>query len=193
MQKKIDFRDDIKSALDALHAGGIILFPTDTGWLLGCDATNDSAVERMKNGFGKSESNFSTVITDSSAKVQGLVDEVPELAWDLMELTEKPLTIVFSNVRNLSAQILSADKVAGIRITEEVFSKNLCARFRKPIMVVAPSTENIFKSYSFSDIPANMVAAVDFVVQYRQLDKVKPVVPSVIQLQKGNLIKIIRE
>jgi L-threonylcarbamoyladenylate synthase len=178
-------QDEIKKALDVLYNGGVILYPTDTEWSLGCDATNDSVVSRVKEIAGELE--FITVLIDNQGKLQSYVEEVPDMAWDLIEMSEKPLTIIYSGVRNLSQNILTKEKTVGIRVTNEAFSKNLCARFRKPIVAV-PVAKGFFAS-----IPDNVKIKADYVVNFRQTDRVQPKPASVIKLGKGNLFQLIQE
>ena len=125
---------DIKQAVEVLRQGGVILYPTDRIWGIGCDATCEAAVQRVYDIKKRIDSKALLVLVDSAAKLQGYVDEVPDVAWDLIELSEKPLTIIYSGAKNLAKNLVAEDGTVGIRITNEVFSKRLCEAFRKPIV-----------------------------------------------------------
>jgi L-threonylcarbamoyladenylate synthase len=132
------------------------------------------------------------VLVDSAAKLQGYVDEVPDVAWDLIELSEKPLTIIYSGAKNLAKNLVAEDGTVGIRITNEVFSKRLCEAFRKPIVSTSANISGNPSASCFQEISEEIVAAVDYVVGYRQ-DDVTPAVPSsIIKLGVNGEVKIIR-
>ena len=126
--------EDIKKACQVMSEGGVILYPTDTIWGIGCDATNEEAVRRVYEIKQRSDSKAMLVLVDSPVKVDFYVQDVPEVAWDLIELADKPLTIIYSGARNLAPNLLAEDGSVGIRVTGEVFSKRLCQQFRKAIL-----------------------------------------------------------
>ena len=126
--------DDIKKACEIMEKGGIILYPTDTIWGIGCDATNEDAVKRVYEIKKRIDSKALIVLVDKPVKVEFYVREVPEIAWDLIDVADKPLTIVYPNARNLATNVLADDGSVGIRITQETFSRKLCERFRKAIV-----------------------------------------------------------
>jgi len=124
--------EDIKKACEVMAAGGIILYPTDTIWGIGCDATNEKAVQRVYELKRRADNKAMLVLMDSEAKLDRYVSDVPDIAWDLISVSDKPLTIIYSSAKNLATNLLGADGSVGIRITNEEFSKKLCERFRKP-------------------------------------------------------------
>ena len=124
--------EDIKKACEVMAAGGIILYPTDTIWGIGCDATNEKAVQRVYELKRRTDNKAMLVLMDSEAKLDRYVSDVPDIAWDLISVSDKPLTIIYSSAKNLATNLLGADGSVGIRITNEEFSKKLCERFRKP-------------------------------------------------------------
>ena len=126
--------EDIKKACQVMREGGVILYPTDTIWGIGCDATNEDAVRRVYEIKQRQDSKAMLVLVDSSVKVDFYVRDVPEVAWDLIDLADKPLTIIYSGARNLAANLLAEDGSVGIRVTNEDFSKRLCQQFRKAIV-----------------------------------------------------------
>ena len=124
-------KDEIKKACEVMQKGGVILYPTDTVWGIGCDATNEEAVKRVYEIKQRSDSKAMLVLVDSPVKVDFYVQDVPSVAWDLIELTTKPLTVIYDGARNLAPNLLAEDGSVGIRVTNEEFSKQLCFRFRK--------------------------------------------------------------
>ena len=119
--------EDIKKACEVMAAGGIILYPTDTIWGIGCDATNEKAVQRVYELKRRADNKAMLVLMDSEAKLDRYVSDVPDIAWDLISVSDKPLTIIYSSAKNLATNLLGADGSVGIRITNEEFSKKLCA------------------------------------------------------------------
>ena len=126
--------EDIKKACQVMNEGGVILYPTDTVWGIGCDATNEEAVRRVYEIKKRADSKAMLVLVDSPVKVDFYVQDVPSVAWDLIEMTTKPLTIIYDGARNLAPNLIAADGSVGIRVTSEEFSKQLCFRFRKAIV-----------------------------------------------------------
>jgi Putative translation factor (SUA5) len=184
-------QEDIKKSLDMLYNGGIILFPTDTVWCIGCDATNEKAVQRLSD-FAKQLEYPMCVLIDVPGKLPSYLDEVPDVAWDLIEMAEKPLTIIYSQAKNLASALLDKDKSIGIRVTNEFFSKSLCARFKRPIVAMPVISQGNETIENFQQISDEMKSGVDYVVQFRQIDSTKPIKPSVIKLGKGNLFQLIK-
>ena len=113
--------EEIKKAVQIMREGGIILYPTDTIWGIGCDATNPEAVKRVYEIKQRADSKALLVLVDSAVKVDFYVNEVPDVAWDLIELATRPLTIIYSGARNLASNLLAEDGSVGIRVTSELF------------------------------------------------------------------------
>jgi len=165
--------DEIKKAVEVLRAGGVILYPTDTVWGIGCDATNEEAVKRIFEIKKRADAKAMLVLID--------------------ELAEKPLTIIYPEARNLAKNLIADDNSIGIRVTSEPFSKNLCTQFRKPIVSTSANVSGEPTPINFNQISAEIKNAVDYVVNFRQADSSQPKPSSIIKLGKGNLIQIIRE
>ncbi len=183
---------DIKQAVEVLRQGGVILYPTDTIWGIGCDATCEAAVQKVYDIKKRIDSKALLVLVDSEAKLQGYVDAVPDVAWDLIELSEKPLTIIYSGAKNLANNLVASDGTVGIRITNERFSKRLCESFRKPIVSTSANISGSLSPSCFQEISDDILSAVDYVVQYRQDDLSKATPSSIIKLGVTGEIKIIR-
>ncbi|HEY5592625.1 MAG TPA: L-threonylcarbamoyladenylate synthase [Paludibacter sp.] len=185
--------EEIKKTLEVLRAGGVILYPTDTVWGLGCDATNEAAVKRIFDIKKRVDTKAMLVLVDSSAKIQAYIEDVPDMAWDLIEFTEKPLTIIYPDAKNLAKNLIAEDKSVGIRVTNEAFSKSLCAQFRKPIVSTSANISGETAPVNFSQISDEIKFSVDYIVNFRQDDLSKPKPSSIIKLGKGNLFQMIRE
>ena len=187
------YRDEIKRACDVLYHGGVILYPTDTVWGIGCDATNEEAVRRVYEIKQRIDSKAMLVLVDSDVKVDFYVREVPAVAWDLIELSTKPLTIIYDGARNLASNLVGEDGSVGIRVTREEFSKQLCFRFRKAIVSTSANISGQPSPACFSEIQDEIKKSVDYIVGYRQDEPAGAKPSSILKLGKGGVVKIIRE
>ena len=185
--------DDIKKACEIMEKGGIILYPTDTIWGIGCDATNEDAVKRVYEIKKRIDSKALIVLVDKPVKVEFYVREVPEIAWDLIDVANKPLTIVYPNARNLATNVLADDGSVGIRITQETFSRKLCERFRKAIVSTSANISGEPSPHFFGEISEEIKNAVDYIVDYRRNDHNPAAPSSIIKLGMGGEIQIIRK
>ncbi len=185
--------EDIKNALAVLRAGGVILYPTDTIWGIGCDATNEEAVRRVYEIKRRADSKAMLVLIDSEAKLQGCVREIPDVAFDLIDLSEKPLTIIYSDAKNLAQNLIADDGSVGIRVTKEAFSKRLCEQFHKPIVSTSANVSGEPSPKNFAEISDEIKQAVDYIVRFRQDEIAKNVPSSIIKLGAHGEVKIIRE
>ena len=186
-------KEDMAEAVRVLKAGGVILYPTDTVWGLGCDATNAEAVERIYRIKQRQDSKALIVLADSEAMISRYVVEVPEVAWDVIELATRPTTVIFDRGLNLAPNLLAQDGSVGIRLSREAFSSQLCFHLRKPIVSTSANVSGQPSPRIFREIIEEIRQQVDYVVRYRQ-DDIKPASPSsVIKLGRGGEVKIIRE
>ncbi|HPG55566.1 MAG: threonylcarbamoyl-AMP synthase [Paludibacteraceae bacterium] len=184
--------DEVKKTIEVLRAGGIILYPTDTVWGIGCDATNAEAVEKIYKIKQRDDSKSMLVITDGMARIQSYVDEIPDIAWDLAELADKPITIIYPQAKNLAANLISDDGSIGIRISSEKFSKQLCAAFRRPIVSTSANISGEPSPECFAEISDIIKDQMDYIVQYRQDDTQKKQASSIIKLKKNGTFVILR-
>lgn len=175
-----------------MAAGGLILYPTDTIWGIGCDATNEEAVRKVYALKRRSDHKAMLLLMDSSAKLNYYVQEVPDVAWDLIELADSPLTVIYSGARNVAPNLLAEDGSVGIRITQEEFSHKLCERFRKPLVSTSANVSGAPSPTNFSEISETIKSGVDYIVRYRQEDLSKAAPSHIIKLGAGGLVKIIR-
>lgn len=185
--------EDIKNAFDILVKGGLILYPTDTIWGIGCDATNEDAVRRVYELKKRTDSKALITLLDNPVKLDYYIDGVPEVAWDLIELSDKPLTIIYDNARNVAPNLVAADGSLAIRITKEKFSSELCKRFRKALVSTSANISGGPSPANFDEISEEIKNGVDYIVKYRQDDISKLKASSIIKLGKSGEVKIIRE
>ena len=185
--------DDIKQACKVMHQGGVILYPTDTVWGIGCDATNFQAVERVFQIKHRNDNKAMLVLVDNPVKAERYVQQIPSLAWDLMELSVKPLTIIFPQACNLAPNLLGTDGSIGIRITKERFSQKLCERFRKPIVSTSANVSGQPTPLTYAQISQEIKQAVDYIVRFRQDEINKAVPSSIIRMETTGVVQIIRE
>lgn len=184
--------EDIKKACEVLQSGGIILYPTDTIWGIGCDATNEAAVQRIYELKQRADNKAMLVLIDNPVKLETYVSEVPEIAWELINVADKPLTIIYPKAKNLAPNLLADDGSVGIRVTSEEFSRRLCERFRKPLVSTSANISGELSPANFGEVSPVIRAGVDYIVGYRQEDKSKAQPSGIIKLGKGGLIQVIR-
>ncbi len=186
-------QEDIKKALETLNAGGVILYPTDTIWGIGCDATNEKAIEKIYKIKQRSDQKNMLVLLDNPGKIPSYIKEMPEIAWDLIELSEKPLTIIYSGAKNLAKNLIAQDGSIGIRITNESFTQKLLQRFKKPIVSTSANISGSSSPSGFFDIDQRIIESVDYVVGWRQNDLSQTQPSSIIKLGTNGEINIIRK
>ncbi len=184
--------EDIKKACQVMREGGVILYPTDTIWGIGCDATNEAAVRRVYEIKQRADSKAMLVLVDTPVKVDFYVQDVPEIAWDLIDVADKPLTIIYSGARNLAPNLLAEDGSVGIRVTNEEFSRRLCQQFRKAIVSTSANISGQPSPRNFAEISDDIKSAVDYIVSFRQEEKANPKPSSIIKLGARGEIQIIR-
>lgn len=187
-----EFNEDIKKACEIMKQGGIILYPTDTIWGIGCDATNEEAVRRVYELKQRSDSKAMLVLVDSLVKVDFYVRDVPEVAYDLVDTAVRPLTIIYSGARNLASNLLAEDGSVGIRVSQEAFSQALCRQFRKAIVSTSANISGEPSPKNFGDISQAVKDKVDYIVKFRQNDLSEAKPSNIIKLGSHSEVKIIR-
>ena len=186
-------KQDLQQALQVLRQGGVILYPTDTVWGIGCDATNEAAVARVYEIKRRVDSKAMLVLLDGAGKLQGYIEKVPETAWMLLEASEdqRPITIIYPQAKNLATNLLAEDGSVGIRITQELFSKALCEQLRRPIVSTSANFSGEPAARIFSEIAPELLEAVDYVCHYRREDKTEAQPSSIIKIDEKERITII--
>lgn len=185
--------DDLRQAVDTLRSGGIILYPTDTIWGIGCDATNSQAVARIFALKQREESKSMITLFDCVARTSQYIDSISDVALDMMELSNKPLTLILDGAKNLAANLIATDGTIGIRVTNELFSHALCERFRKPIVSTSANLSGQPSPSHFGEIAPEIRTGVDYIVKFRQNDLTPHKASSIIRLGRSGLVEIIRQ
>ena len=189
---KVDYTKDIKAAVEVMKKGGVILYPTDTVWGIGCDATNEAAVARIYEIKRREESKAMICLVDSDNRIQRYVREVPDVAWDVMNLATKPTTVILDGANGLAKNLIAEDGSIAMRITQEEFSKELCYRMQKPIVSTSANISGEPAAQNYCDIAEEILQAVDYVCTSRRNEH-KPHKPSsIIRLRKDGEVTIIR-
>lgn len=199
-------KEDIQAALRVLREGGIIVYPTDTVWGLGCDATNAEAVARLYALKEREDSKSMLVLLDSPAKLNYYVADVPETAWQLLEATSndemsaalndgmvKPLTIIYPGARNMAANLIAEDGSIGIRITREPFSKALCEQLRHPLVSTSANISGHPTARFYHEIEQAVLDRADYVCRFRREDDVPCEPSSIIKVNADGTFVIIRK
>ena len=183
-------REDLQNALRVLREGGVILYPTDTVWGIGCDATNAEAVARVYEIKKRVDSKAMLVLLDGAGKLQGYLDKVPETAWMLLEANEgqRPMTIIYPHAKHLASNLLAEDGSVGIRITSELFSKALCEQLRRPIVSTSANFSGEPAAKTFNEISEELKAAVDYVCMFRRNDQTIHQPSSIIKIDEKELL-----
>lgn len=192
IDKKILDRE-ITNALAALHSGGTILYPTDTVWGIGCDCTNERAVDKIFKIKKRDSSKSLVLLVDNDARLLRYVKAVPEMAWELMQYSEKPLTIVYPEGKNVAKNMIGPDKSIAIRITSDIFCKSLIRAFDNGLVSTSANISGNASPENFSDIDQEIINAVDYVVDLRQEEKTPASPSSIIKVGLKGEIQIIRK
>ena len=189
----MNFEEDIKQAIEVMRKGGVILYPTDTIWGIGCDATNEEAVRRVYEIKKRADSKALICLVDSADRLQQYVKQVPNVAWDVIEDATKPLTVIFDEGKNLAPNLLAEDGSIGIRVTREEFSHQLCYRFQKAIVSTSANISGEPSPANFSEISEEIKNAVDYIAVSRRNEKSKSTPSSIIKLGANGEVSIIRK
>ncbi|MBR0259071.1 MAG: threonylcarbamoyl-AMP synthase [Prevotella sp.] len=195
--------EDIKNAVKVLREGGVILYPTDTVWGIGCDATNAEAVKRVYDIKQRDDSKALICLVDSDARMQRYFRNVPDVAWQLIDSltatvpddspSAKPTTIILDGAINLAPNLIAEDGSLGIRITQEPFSKELCYRFQKALVSTSANISGEPAAQNYCDIDPRIIEQVDYVCWSRRQEH-KPHTPSsIIRLRENGEVTIIRQ
>ncbi|MDY0905584.1 L-threonylcarbamoyladenylate synthase [Pedobacter sp. CFBP9032] len=186
-------KEEINKALEVLKDGGVILYPTDTIWGLGCDATNVEAVEKLLKIKNRPAEKSLIVLLDVDSKIQSYINEVPEVAYDLIEYAENPLTIVFPGAKNLAPNVINSDGSVGIRIVKHDFCTPLLQRFRKPIVSTSANLSGQPSPKFFDDIDPEILDLVDLVVDFEQENRSIKKPSTIMKLSPGGQFEFIRK
>lgn len=186
-------KEDIHNALATLKQGGVILYPTDTVWGLGCDATNEEAVQKIYNIKQRAESKSMLVLLDDENKLFLYVKEVPDIAWDILELSDKPLTIIYPEAKNLAKNLINDDGSIGIRVTQDTFCSKLIYQYKKPLVSTSANISGKPTPAIYSEIDDYIISQADYVVKWRQEKKKKNKPSGIIKVGMQGAVSVLRE
>ncbi len=184
---------DIQKSIEILAGGGTILYPTDTIWGIGCDATQPEAVQKIYQIKQREDSKAMIVLVDSPDMLARYVGEIPEIAKDILEINENPLTIIYPAARNLAGNLLSAEGNIGIRITADPFCTELIHRFRKPLVSTSANPAGQTAPAIFKEISQDIISMVDYAVTWRQNDKTKRKPSGILKVNLNGEVEVIRK
>ena len=185
-------KTEIDKAISVLKDGGVILYPTDTVWGLGCDATNESAVAKINAIKGRAADKSFIILLDTDTKLASYVTEIPDVAYDLIEFAENPLTIIFSGAKNLAKNVINADGSVGVRIVKHEFCTQLLQKFRKPITSTSANISGKPTPAIFDEIDPEILSAVDYIVDWEQELSTPKKSSTLMKLDAGGQFSFIR-
>ena len=187
--------EDIRNAVETMRKGGVILYPTDTVWGIGCDATNEEAVRRVYAIKQRDDSKALICLVDSDARLQRYVRQVPDVAWQLIDSLKdggKPTTLILDGAVNLAPNLIAEDGSIALRITLEPFSKELCYRFQKALVSTSANISGEPAAQNYRDIDPRIIEAVDYVCWSRRQEHQPHQPSSIIRLRQNGEVEIIR-
>ncbi len=185
--------DEVKKALDVINQGGIILYPTDTIWGLGCDATNTEAIQKIYALKQRAQEKSMIILLDTENKLESYIREVPAIAYDLIEFTENPLTLVMPGAKNISPALIAADGSVGVRVSTHPFCQQLIQRLRKPLVSTSANISGQPSPQNFSQVSDEIINGVDYVVNLDQHDLSIKKPSTIMRLEPDGKFKFIRK
>ena len=188
----MDINTEVHNAFEVIKNGGIILYPTDTVWGIGCDATNPEAIAKIYALKQREDSKSMIVLMNGDKMMYNVFSAIPDLAWDLWDLSEKPTTLILDNPRNIAENLIAADKTLGVRIIKEPFCFKLLERMKKPIVSTSANISGMETPKTFKEISPQIIKGVDYVVNLHR-DKVCKNPSTIIKLSLDNQVKVIRK
>lgn len=187
-----EMMDDVRRCAEILRKGGVLVYPTDTIWGIGCDATDSEAVRRIYSLKKRSDSKAMIILVDSVEMLERYIDGIPEVAYQLIEAAVTPMTIVYDKGIGIAPELLAEDGSIGIRLTSDPFCKALCRALRHPIVSTSANISGSPSARFYSDISEEIISGADCVAHWRRNDRSVSAPSSVIKLSAGGEIKILR-
>ena len=185
-------QEEIQKAYDVLKEGGTILYPTDTVWGIGCDATNAEAVAKIYKLKQREESKSMIVLMNGEKMIYNVFKEIPEVAWEILDISDKPTTLILDNPRNVAPNLIAADKSLGMRLVKEQFCFKLLERLKKPLVSTSANISGKATPLTFKEISSEIIKGVDYVVNLHH-DKIAGKPSTIIKLTNDSQVKIIRK
>lgn len=185
-------QEEIQKAYDVLKEGGTILYPTDTVWGIGCDATNAEAVAKIYKLKQREESKSMIVLMNGEKMIYNVFKEIPEVAWEILDISDKPTTLILDNPRNVAPNLIAEDKSLGMRLVKDPFCFKLLERLKKPLVSTSANISGKATPLTFKEISSEIIKGVDYVVNLqRESPAGKP--SSIIKIGNNLQVKIIRK
>lgn len=184
--------EEIQKCIEVIQCGGVILYPTDTIWGLGCDPNNEEAIEKINEIKNRPDTKSYIMLVGEERQLNYYIPEIPDVAYDLIDFAERPTTIIYDNAKNISPKITATDGSLGVRLTKDPFCKQLCQKLRTGIVSTSANISGQDSPTSFEDINPIIKDSVDYIVNLKQNEKMAT--PStIIKLGVSGEIKIIRK
>ena len=187
-----EINQEVHKAFEVIQNGGIILYPTDTVWGIGCDATNAKAVKKIYELKQRAETKSMIVLMNGEKLMYNVFKEIPEVAWQILDLSEKPTTLILDNPRNVAQNIIAEDQTLGVRIVKEPFCYKLIERMKKPLVSTSANISGQPTPKSFKEISPEIVNGVDYVVNLHH-EKICDKPSTIIKLTNDSKVTIIRK
>ncbi|WNM20341.1 L-threonylcarbamoyladenylate synthase [Flavobacterium capsici] len=188
----MDINTEVHNAFEVIQNGGIILYPTDTVWGIGCDASNEEAVKKIYALKQREETKSTIVLMNGDKMMYNVFKEIPETAWQILDLSEKPTTLILDSPRNVAKNIVAEDNTLGVRIVKEPFCFKLMERMKKPLVSTSANISGEPTPKSFKEISPEIIKGVDYVVNLHR-EKICDKPSTIIKLTLDNQVKIIRK
>lgn len=190
--EKIDFSTELNNCLEVLTRGGLILYPTDTVWGIGCDASNEEAVRKVYQLKERDDSKALICLVGNDAMLERHIEHVPDLAYDIMDLSTKPTTIIYDKPAGIAKNLVAPDQTLAVRVASDKFCRYLITKFKKPIVSTSANKAGKPTPKSFKEIDKAILSGVDYVVNlHRETITSNP--SSIIRLRSDGSVKVIRE
>lgn len=183
---------EIQNALEVLQNGGIILYPTDTVWGIGCDASNEEAVKKVYALKQREESKSMIVLMNNEKMLYNVFRALPEVVWDILDSSDKPTTVILDNPKNVATNLIAEDNSLGVRLVKDPFCYKLMERLKRPLVSTSANLTGMFAPKSFKEISPEILKGVDYVVNLHK-DKVCKNPSTIIKLGLDSQVKIIRK
>jgi L-threonylcarbamoyladenylate synthase len=188
----MDINQEIQNAYEVIKEGGIILYPTDTVWGIGCDATNPEAVAKIYKLKQRAETQSMICLMNGEKMIYNVFNEIPEVAWQIMDFSENPTTLVLDKPRNVAKNLIAPDNTLGIRVVKEPFCFKLMERIKKPLVSTSANISGQPTPKSFKEISPEIIKGVDYVVNLHH-DKIAGKPSTIIKLTNDSQVKVIRK
>ena len=186
-----DINTEVHNAFEAIKNGGIILYPTDTVWGIGCDATNTEAVKKIYELKQRQETKSMIVLMNGERMMYNVFKEIPDVAWQILDLSEKPTTLILDNPRNVAPNLIAEDKTLGVRLVKEPFCYKLMERMKKPLVSTSANISGMPTPNSFKEIDHHILDGVDYIVNLHH-EKIAAKPSTIIKLGNDLQVKVIR-